>query len=161
MKWVILRPSEVYGQRMGDSINQLIHWIEKYIFVPVVGAGTCKLSPVFIDDLVPAIALSVFKEELENETIVLAGPEELTYNDLVDRIAAYFGVKRFKLHFPEGLIRFGVRAMSRLGLNILVPDQISRLLCEKSFRIDLARKKLGYSPRFLEEGIKSIAARNA
>jgi NADH dehydrogenase len=160
MKWLILRPSEVYGQRAGDSINRLIRWIQRYIFVPVLGTGTCKLSPVFIDDVVSAIALSIFKKELESETIVLAGPEELTYDDLVDRVAAYFGVKRFKLHLPAGLIRLGITVMPKLGMNILVPDQISRLLCNKSFGIDLAKEKLDYSPRILEEGIKSTTASN-
>ena len=160
MKWLILRPSEVYGQRAGDSINRLVLWIQRYIFVPVIGAGTCKLSPVFIDDVVSAIASSIFNKELENETIVLAGPEELTYDDLVDRVAAYFGVKRFKLHLPAGLIRLGITVMPKLGMNILVPDQISRLLCDKSFGIDLAKEKLDYSPRILEEGIKSTTASN-
>ena len=160
LKWTILRPSEVYGQRMGDSINRLIHWIQKYIFVPVIGTGKCKLSPVFVDDVVSAIALSIFNEELENETIVLAGPEELTYDELVDRVVAYFGVRRFKIHFPSSFVKFGVTVMSGLGKNILVPDQIPRLLCEKSFRIDLAREKLGYSPRSLEEGIKDTITCN-
>ena len=160
MKWLILRPSEVYGQRAGDSINRLIRWIQRYIFVPVIGAGTCKLSPVFIDDVVSAIAASILKKELENETIVLAGPEELTYDDLVDRVAAYFGVKRFKVHLPSGLIRFGITLMPKMGMNILVPDQLSRLLCNKSFRIDLAKEKLGYSPRVLEEGMKNTTASN-
>ena len=160
MQWVILRPSEVYGQRAGDSINQLIHRVQSYIFVPVIGAGTYKLSPVFIDDVVPAMALAIFNEELENKTIVLAGPEELTYDDLVDRIATYFGVKRFKLYLPEGLIRLGVMVISKLGINFVVPDQIPRLLCNKSFRIELAKKKLGYSPRILEEGIKNTITCN-
>jgi len=158
MQWLILRPSEVYGHREGDSINRLIRWIQRYIFVPVIGTGTCKLSPVFIDDVVSAIASSIFNKELENETIVLAGPEELTYDDLVDRVAAYFGVKRLKLHLPAGLIRFGITVMPKLGMNILVPDQISRLLCNKSFKIDLAKEKLDYSPRVLEEGIKNTTA---
>ncbi len=158
MKWLILRPSEVYGERVGDSINRLISWIQRYIFVPVIGAEACKLSPAFIDDVVSAIALSIFNKELENETIVLAGPEELTYDDLVDRVAAYFGVKRFKLHLPAGLIRFCITVMLKLGMNTLVPDQISRLLCNKSFRIDLAKEKLDYSPRALEEGIKNTTA---
>ena len=160
MKWLILRPSEVYGQRAGDSINRLIRWIQRYIFVPVIGTGTCKLSPVFIDDVVSAIAVSILNKELESETIVLAGPEELTYDDLVDRVAAYFGVKRFKLHLPAGLIRLGKTVMQKLVINILVPDQISRLLCNKSFRIDLAKEKLDYSPRVLEEGIKNTTASN-
>ena len=155
LKWLILRPSEVYGQRAGDSINRLIRWIQRYIFVPVIGAGTCKLSPVFIDDVVSAMELSIFDEALENKTIVLAGPEELTYDELVDRVAIFLGVKRFKLHLPTGLVKFGVTIMSGFGINILVPDQIPRLLCKKSFDIDLAKEKLGYSPRFLEEGMKN------
>ncbi len=160
MKWLILRLSEVYGQRAGDSINRLIRWIQRYIFVPVIGTGTCKLSPVFVDDVVSAIAASIFNRELENETIVLAGPEELTYDDLVDRVAAYLGVKRFKLHLPAGLIRFGITVMPKLGMDILVPDQISRLLCNKSFNINLAKEKLDYSPRVLEEGMKNTTASN-
>ena len=155
MKWLILRPSEVYGHRGGDSINRLIRWIQRYIFVPVIGAGTCKLSPVFIDDVVSAMELSIFDEALENKTIVLAGPEELTYDELVDRVAIFSGVKRFKLHLPTGLVKFWVTIMSGFGINILVPDQIPRLLCKKSFDIDLAKEKLGYSPRFLEEGMKN------
>ena len=160
MKWVIIRPSEVYGQRVGDSINRLISWIQRCIFVPVIGSGQSKLSPVFIDDVVSAIALSIFNQELENQTIVLAGPEELTYDELVDRVALYFGVKRFKLHLPAGLVKFIATVMSGLGINTLTPDQIPRLLCEKSFGIDLAREKLDYSPRSLEEGIKNTITCN-
>jgi hypothetical protein len=50
--------------------------------------------------------------------------------------------------------------MPKLGMNILVPDQLSRLLCNKSFGIGLAKEKLGYSPRVLEEGIKNTTASN-
>ena len=160
LKWTILRPSEVYGQSSSDSINSLIDWVKRHTFVPVIGGGKCKLSPVFVDDVVSAMALAVSDKELENEIIVLAGPEELTYDVLVDRIAAYFGVKRFKLHLPVGLVKFGATLISGLGINTFVPDQIPRLLCEKSFRIDFAKEKLGYSPRTLEEGMDSTFCNN-
>lgn len=155
LKWVILRPSQVYGQG-DDSIERLIWWIRSYACVPVIGAGESKLSPVYIDDVVSAMALSIFVDEIENETIVLAGPEELTYDDLVDRIACYFGVKRFKIHLPEGLVKLAVAVLSKLGMDLLVPDQIPRLLCEKFYEIDLARTKLDYSPRYLEDGLEKI-----
>jgi NADH dehydrogenase len=153
LKWVILRPSEVYGQKTDDSINQLIQWVKKYYWVPVIGSGQSKLSPVFIDDVVSAMALSIFNEELENKIVTLAGPEALTYDALVDRIASYFGVKRFKLHLPVSLVKFVAMILSKLGINILVPDQIPRLLCKKSYEIDLAKDKLNYSPSCIEEGI--------
>ena len=103
LKWLILRPSEVYGQGR-DTINQLIQWVQSYPCVPVIGAGKSRLSPVHIDDVVSAIAKSIFIKEIERKTITLAGPEELIYDDLVDRIAAYLNVKRFKLHLPADLV---------------------------------------------------------
>ncbi len=154
LRWVILRPAEIYGQRADDSINRLIRWIQRYPCVPVVGEGKSKLSPVYIDDVVSAMAQSIFDEKLENETLVLGGPEELTYNELVDRIAASFGVSRFKLHLPAGMVKFAATVLSNLGIKILVPDQIPRLLCDKAHGIELTREKLNYSPRSLEDGMK-------
>ena len=155
LKWLILRPSEVYGQGR-DTINQLIQWVQSYSCVPVIGAGQSRLSPVHIDDVVSAIAKSIFIKEIERKTIILAGPEELIYDDLVDRIAAYFNVKRFKLHLPAGLVKLAATVMSNLGVNILVPDQIPRLLSEKTYDIDVAREVLNYSPCCLEDGMKKV-----
>ncbi len=155
LKWVILRPAQVYGERAEDSINRLIHWIQRYIFVPVIGTGECKLSPVFIDDVVSAMTRAVINEEIENKTIVLAGPEELTYDEFVDRVAAHFGVKRFKLHIPAGLIELVSVLLSKVGINIFSPDQVPRLLFDKSYGISLAKEMLNYSPRYLEDGIKN------
>jgi len=156
LKWVILRPSEVYGQGEGNSVNRLMRWIERYPFVPVIGLGKSRLSPVYIDDVVSAMVLSIFDKKLENETIVLPGPEELTYDELVDRIASYIGVNRVKVNLPAGLIKLIAAGLSKLGVNILVPDQIPRLLSEKPYEIDLAREKLSYSPRYLEDGMGKV-----
>ena len=51
-------------------------------------------------------------EKLKNETLILAGPEDLTYDELVDRIAAYIGVNRFKIHLPAGLVKFAAAGLS-------------------------------------------------
>ena len=155
IQWVILRPSEVYGQE-GDSINQLIWWVQNFVCVPVIGQGKSKLSPVYIDDVIKAMVASIFIEEIENKTLILAGPEELTYDELVDRIAAYFGVSRFKVHLPAGLVKLIIMIFSKLGMSYLVPDQVPRLLCEKLYGIDLAKEKLDYSPRYLEDGMEKF-----
>ena len=159
LKWLILRPSEVYGQR-GGTINQLIQWVQSYSCVPVIGTGKSRLSPVHIDDVVSAIAGLILIEKVEYKTIILAGPEEIIYDDLVDRIAAYFNVKRFKLHLPAGLVKLAAKVMSGIGINILVPDQIPRLLSEKNYDIDVAREILNYSPCCLEDGMKKIFTRS-
>ena len=154
LQWVILRPSEVYGQGAGEAINRLIWWIQRYPCVPVIGAGKSRFSPIYIDDAVSGIERSVFDEKLENKTIILAGPEEFTYDELVDRIAEYFGVSRFKLHLPAGLVKFAAVVLSSFGIKVLVPDQIPRLLCRKDQDISQTATLISYCPRKLEEGLR-------
>ena len=153
IQWLILRPSEVYGQGAGDTINQLIQWVQRYPFVPVVGKGQAKLSPVYIDDVLSAMERTILDKELEGETILLAGPEELTFDELVDRIAKYFGVWRFKLHLPVGLVIFLAKILTSFGMKILVPDQIPRLLCAKGQGIRKTSALISYSSRKLEDGM--------
>jgi nucleoside-diphosphate-sugar epimerase len=153
LRWLILRPSEVYGQGEGDAINRLIEWVKKYPFVPVIGEGQVKLSPVYIDDVVSAMERTILNKELEYETILLAGPEELTFNELVDRIAMYFEVRRFKLHLSAGLVKFGATVLTNFGIKILMPDQIPRLLCSKYLEVGKTSALKFYSPRKLEEGM--------
>jgi NADH dehydrogenase len=156
LQWLILRPSEVYGQEAGDTINHLIHWVRRFPFVPVIGTGQARLSPVYIDDVVSAMAQAISDEKLVNETINLAGPEEFTFDELVDRIAKIFGVRRFKLHLPVGFVKFAAVIASGLDLKVLVPDQIPRLLCSKNLDIRKASALISYSPRKLEEGMAGL-----
>ncbi len=153
LSWLILRPSEVYGQGAGDTLNRLIEWVRRYHFVPVIGTGKARFSPVYIDDVVSAMTRSILDEGLENETLLLAGPEELTFDELVDRIAEYFSVKRSKIHLPADLVKFGAAVLSSLGIKILVPDQIPRLLCSKDQDISKTSMLISYAPRKLEEGM--------
>ncbi len=155
LQWLILRPSEVYGQGAGDAINRLIQWIRKYPLVPVLGRGKAKFSPLYIDDLVSAIEQSILDEKLVSETILLAGPEEMTFDELVDRTSKYFGVSRSKLHLPVSIVKIGSKVFSCLGVKILVPDQIPRLLCIKDRDISKASSLISFFPRKLEEGIAS------
>ncbi|MCH8157842.1 MAG: NAD-dependent epimerase/dehydratase family protein [Nitrospinae bacterium] len=156
LRWVILRPAEVYGTGSGGSVNRLAAWVQRYPMIPVIGDGGSRLSPVYIDDVVSAMAQVVLDEKLENETIVLSGPDELTFDELVDRMAGFFGVRRFKLHLPVGLVKLAATILSGLGIHVLVPDQIPRLLGEKPHGIEQARKKLNYSPRKLEDGLNEL-----
>ena len=135
--------------------NSLIRWIRKYPIVPVVGIGQAKFSPVYIDDVVSAIEGAILDKYIESETILLAGPEEVTFDELVDRISEYFGVRRFKLHLPAGFVKLGAAVLSCLGMKILVPDQIPRLLCDKDFGENVTSVLKSYSPRKLEEGINT------
>lgn len=151
--WVILRPAEVYGKGSPDAINKLIQWIRKYKFVPVIGDGQYKLSPVFINDIIPPMVRAILDENIYRITLNLAGPEDMPFTTFIDRLCDLLQVQRYKIFIPVPLAKQIFKVMALLNKNGMTRDQIPRLLCEKSADISNAIKLLNYNPRKLEEGL--------
>tara|TARA_Y100000294_G_scaffold169363_1_gene180431 strand:+ start:48 stop:953 length:906 start_codon:yes stop_codon:yes gene_type:complete len=156
MSWIILRPSEIYGHGSSDAINKLIRWILNLKIIPVIGDGKYSLSPVYIYDIIPAITEAIVNEELHKITFILAGPEEIIYNTLIDRLCSQLNVKRYKIFVSPFWVDMFLRFFLLFKKDFIVRDQIPRLLCCKPSNIDLAVKYLNYKPRQLEEGLQLV-----
>jgi len=154
LQWTILRPREVYGMGGKEGINKLISWIRKLPAIPVIGNGNYRLSPVYIDDVVLSTVEAVFNPEASGDIYTLAGPEEMSYVELVERLSTYFGVRPMKLFLPVVIVQGMAKLLRIININAMVPDQIPRLLCEKSHSGDPVIPQLNYMPRTLEEGLK-------
>jgi nucleoside-diphosphate-sugar epimerase len=154
LRWTILRPREVYGTGGKEGINQLIHWIGKWPVIPVIGNGRASMSPVFLGDVISATVEAVFNSDASGKSFELAGPDDMEYVALVDRLSAYFGVRRMKLFLPVILIQGVTLFLKAVKVNSLVPDQIPRLLCDKSSPENSAIPLLNYYPRKLEDGLR-------
>lgn len=159
LKWVIFRPSEVYGPNSPDAINKLIQWIQGFAVVPVIGNGRYILSPAYIDDVISIMGQCAFDPAMTGKTLVVSGPEVMTYAELVDRICHFLNVKRLKVFIPVILMKVLVEALALLGSRFLVRDQIPRLLCDKSSNLDPALKPPNYHPRKLEQGLSQCFGR--
>jgi nucleoside-diphosphate-sugar epimerase len=155
--WTILRPAEVYGTG-SEGLGALIERVRRGRLVPVVGDGSARVSPVFVDDIVEAMSAAV-RVPAECRTVVLAGPEELTYSELVSRLAAYYGSRARPVHVPAAALRAFARALALLRLRRppLYVDQVSRLLSQKTWDVAAAAEALGFRPRSLEAGLAALA----
>jgi len=152
--WTILRPREVYGTGGREGINQLIRWVQRLPVIPVIGNGCYSMSPVYIDDVVSATVGAVFQTDAIQDTFDLAGPEDLAFVALIDRLSAYFSVRVTKLFIPVFFVQGVVSLLKAVKVNTLVPDQIPRLLCDKSYPENPEISLLNYRPRNLEEGLR-------
>lgn len=152
--WVILRPAEVYG-RGEQGVDRLVGLIRRSFFVPVIVTSSL-LCPVFIDDIVEAILKAVENPSCAGKIYTLAGPHELTYRQLTDRIRAFYHLKRICIPIPLALIRLAGEIMDRLNCGPISADQIDRLLLKKSADNSLAVCDLNYSPRRLEEALQIL-----
>ena len=156
LAWNILRPSEVYGAG-GEGISALIERCRFGRFLPIVGDGRARLAPIYLDDVVEGICRAM--EAPDSGTVLdLAGPEEMTQRELIDRLATYVKTRPFAVRVPAALLDLAARAMAFLGVKNppLYADQVARLLSPKRHDIDEAFRRLGFRARPLEEGLDAL-----
>jgi len=156
LQWIILQPAECFGPGSKDFINRLANWVRKWPVIPCIGGKNCKLSPVHVDDAVAGIVSSLKIEGIINKTFVLAGPETMTIEELIDRLCLFFKIKKGKVNLPLSMISLFAQISSRMGMNIIMPDQIPRLACKKPDYDAKSGAELGFTPRKLEEGLKNM-----
>jgi nucleoside-diphosphate-sugar epimerase len=156
LAWNILRPAEVYGTG-GEGISALIERCRQGRWVPVAGDGSPLLAPVYLDDVVDGICRAVTAPG-EGGVHMLAGPEEMTYLQLIRRLAAYFHTRPRALGVPAGLLALAARVLALLPLDKppLYADQVARLFSPKSHDTESAFLAFGFTARPLEQGLDAI-----
>ncbi len=156
LAWNILRPAEVYGAG-GEGISALIERCRIGRWMPIVGDGRALLAPIYLDDVIDGICRSV--TALDSRVVLdLAGPEEMTQEELIDRLAVYFHTHPTRVRVPAGLLELAARALAILPLQKppIYVDQVARLMSRKGHDIDEARLRLGFLARPLEEGLDAL-----
>jgi NADH dehydrogenase len=154
--WNILRPAEVYGAG-GEGISTLIERCRQGRWVPVAGDGSPRLAPVYIDDVIDGICRAVITPS-DGGVYVLAGPEEMSYLQLINRLAAFFRTRPRTIRVPATLLALAGRALALLPLEKppLYADQVARLFSPKSHDTESAFRTLGFTARPLEEGLNAL-----
>jgi 2-alkyl-3-oxoalkanoate reductase len=161
LPWTILRPAEVYGSGGSDPILSLAADLRRRRFVPILGDGSHRLSPVLAGDVVDALIHALESEVGRGETYVLAGPEEVSYLELVAKLEAIQGLaRRRRIRIPITMARVLTRMLSALGSGSYVPDQIPRLLLSKSSDSSAALRDLQFDPKTLDQALPSLLEPN-
>ncbi len=111
--YTILRPSLIYGP--GDQFTlRLAEIIRSSPVLPVIGAGSSKVQPIFIDDVVACIVKAVTSDSFLNEIYEIGGPDQLTYEEVTRAIADALGIKRPVVHMPLLFLRPAARLFETL-----------------------------------------------
>ena len=128
LKWAIVRPTLVFGP--GDILINNIAWMLRHMPVfGVPGLGHYRLQPVDIED-VAEIAVNAARHE-DNITVDAAGPEILTYTELVDQIAIAVRRRPPYVYLPPSLVILAGKAMGVLLRDvILTSEEVKGLMME-------------------------------
>jgi NADH dehydrogenase len=129
LQFTIFRPSIIFGE--GDHfIGELVRLLPRFPVIPVIGDGQYRLQPVHAGDVARGFAEALARPETAGRTFEVGGPDRLTYDGLLDAVAAAAGRAVRKVHVPLPLVRAAVSLMERSERSPVTNDQIRMLLKE-------------------------------
>ena len=158
--WTILRPGNVYGP--GDEvISLLLKMVRTLPAIPVIDSGDQPFQPIWAEDLGDAIAIAVERKDLATRILELAGTEETTMNDILDRFATITGKKPPRIPVPGFLATLGAKAAGMFGVDLPVDEGQVKMLLEGNVLSDRTRNALvdtfGITPTPLADALTILA----
>ncbi len=155
LEHVVFRPSFVFG-RDGGVLPIFIRQVRWSPVTPVLGPGTTRLQPIWVEDVGSFFAASVDLPAAANRTFELGGPDAVTYNDLYERIKTVLGTRRATVHLPFGVVRTAATVVERLPKAPITRDQVTMLEQSGDNVCDIrpAVETLGVTPVSLDEQLR-------
>jgi uncharacterized protein YbjT (DUF2867 family) len=126
LEHVIFRPSFVFG-REGGALGQFKKIAKLAPVTPIVGPGTQRIQPIWLDDVAAYFAAAIEKPEAANRTFELGGPDAVTWNEFWSRLKRAQGAHRLSVHVPFGLMRMQAAALEKLPKPPVTRDQLKML----------------------------------
>ncbi len=129
--------------------------------LPVVGDGRYRMQPVWLDDVAEVFAVALERGGLEGSFDV-AGPEQLTWHEVMDRLQVALGVRRPRIGVPLPLVRLGAIAGDLLpDLAPITTEQLQMLLEGATTDANAIETRFGIRPRGFGEVAREMCGRYA
>ena len=149
----ILRPSIILGSR--DEFSNMLGAATKLLpIVPIIGHGRNRFQPIMVDDVSKCVVATLGRGDLAGRTIDIGGPEQLSYNEILNLICTIMGKRRLKIHIPLWMIWINVFILEILFSRATITRDLLRLLVTRNVA-DLGTTEViwGITPAFLGQNM--------
>jgi NADH dehydrogenase len=126
LEHVILRPSFVFGTD-GGVLPTFVRQVRYSPVVTVLGPGTARLQPIWVDDVASRFARALDLAAAANRVFELGGPDVVSWNGLYRRIARTLGKRRLFVNVPFPIAHAGARLTQSIPRSPLSADQVTML----------------------------------
>ena len=128
LEWSIFRPSIIFGDSAG--MQEITHQLYTEIVKPPLPAAVFPgvvMSPVFVGDVADAFVNALANPQTTGKTCELGGPDELSWQEMVRRVAEAAGRKKIMLPVPLGLMKLAATLFDWLPFFPATRDQLTML----------------------------------
>ena len=120
LQWAIVRPTLVFGT--GDILINNIAWLLRRMPMFVIpGHGTYRVQPVAAEDVAEIATWAA--EQTDNVTLDAAGPDRVTFAELVEGIAIAVGRRPHLVVMPPRLTLWAANIVSRYLHDVMLTRQ--------------------------------------
>ncbi len=158
--WSIVRPGNVYGPG-DDEISLLLRMVRTLPVIPVIGGGDAKFQPIYAGDLGRALAMTVERTDLVGRVLDVAGIEETSQNDLIDRFSRITNREPARVGVPEFLTSFGISLAEATGVPVPFHQSQLTMLREgnriPADKVNALTEILAITLTPLDEGLRILA----
>jgi nucleoside-diphosphate-sugar epimerase len=151
--YTILRPSMIYGSVRDKNMHKLIKFLSRYPIFPLFGGGKSLMQPVYVEDLATGIVSAIAQEGTENQEYNLAGPNSISYGEIIEIILDKINRQVIKINIDNHLAAAITKYAQNLPKFPVTEEQVLRLQEDKVFDISKAMSELNYQPINFEFGI--------
>jgi len=117
--WIILRLGNVYG-RGDEQLSLILKMVRTLPAVPVIAGGDKPFQPIWAGDAGEVLALAAERDDLAGRVLEVAGPEQTTFDNVVERLARLTQRDPIRLPVPVPLASIALRAANALGADLPV-----------------------------------------
>ena len=128
---LIIRPAEIYGGGGKEGIDRLLAVARRWRIIPALfGHSKLLFAPMHVDDF-SRLAAELIQQHHDGVRIEnVCGPEDLSGIALAYRIARHYRAIPLPLWWPA--VTVSLKALHKIGFEIVKPDQLTRLTGEKT-----------------------------
>ena len=155
LRYLIVRPTIVLGRE--SPIWQKLSQLAGAAVVPVIGKGRARVQPIHVRDVAHALIEVVLRDELTG-MIELAGSEELSIRDLLERIHdSMRGGKPIVLTIPYPPLRMLLELVERSAPRLLpvTAGQLSVFVNDSNVKADSTLRSLWPQMMTVDEMIRA------
>ena len=146
-----VRPSLVFGED-DHFFSRFAAMIRSSPVLPLIGGGTTKFQPVFVDDMTAGLLDLLKLSDTVGRTYEFGGPQVYSFKALLELLMSALNRQRLLIPIPFALAEMQTRLLELLPNPPLTHDQVRLLQTDKVVSgAEPTLDDLGAQPRPLEE----------
>jgi uncharacterized protein YbjT (DUF2867 family) len=153
--YVILQPSVLFGDG-AEFIAALSRLARVSPVLPLLGGGSVRFQPLWVEDLVSCVVASVKGGPPLNTAVPLGGSEYATFKEVMQTICEAMSIRRVMVPLPLPVARLQARLMAAVLPNPpLTPATLELFSFDNSTDLDAVDRHFGFHPRGFREHLRA------